>query len=81
MNSIARAQAARRLGEDPTFREVIEEVRQDQAKIFLRSTASSEEREDAHAIVRALDKIEAKIREAKNTLSVAKHTGQHRESD
>jgi chloramphenicol 3-O-phosphotransferase len=73
MQDVARAQRYINLGNDPVYQELIEDIRQEQASTFLKPSAKAEEIEEAHAIVRALDKLEGRIRSAKNSLTVANH--------
>jgi hypothetical protein len=54
--------AAQRLLDDETFQSVLDEIRKDQVAVFLDTAATREAREDAHVIVRALDKFEGCIR-------------------
>lgn len=57
-----RADEARRLKTDSAFLAYVQEVREDQIKIFTDSEASDvEAREAAHGIVRALNQIEMKL--------------------
>jgi len=53
------AEEARRLKNDTAFQKFVENVREDQMKIFAESSASDVDvREEAHSIVRALNQIE-----------------------
>ena len=57
-----KADEARRLKNDSAFSAFVREVRDDQIKVFTDSTASDvEAREEAHAIMRALNQIEMKL--------------------
>lgn len=57
-----RAKAARRLKSDSAFQEFIEDVRNAQLESFAASAASEiEAREEAHAILRALNQIEMSL--------------------
>tara|TARA_R100000951_G_scaffold15654_1_gene12349 strand:+ start:148 stop:390 length:243 start_codon:yes stop_codon:yes gene_type:complete len=57
-----KASEARRLKNDSAFLAFVQEVRDDQIQIFTASEASqSGAREEAHAIIRALNQIEAKL--------------------
>lgn len=48
-----------RMRNDSTFTAILDSVRSDQIQIFVQSGASdTEKRENAHSIIRALDKIE-----------------------
>jgi hypothetical protein len=54
------AQEANRLKNDTAFKQFVESVRENQILTFRSSAACDvEQREDAHAIMRALDQIEA----------------------
>ena len=53
------AEEAKRLKNDTAFQKFVENVREDQMKIFAESSASDVDvREEAHSIVRALNQIE-----------------------
>lgn len=57
-----KADEARRLKNDSAFSAFMQEVRDDQIKVFTDSTASDvEAREAAHGIIRALNQIEMKL--------------------
>jgi predicted alternative tryptophan synthase beta-subunit len=64
----------RNLGADPAFQEALEDVLTDQARIFLKPESTAEQREAAHGIVVAIARIQAKVREAANHLTVAERT-------
>lgn len=52
-----------RLLDDPTFKAIMSKIRQDQVDVFMRSGKQDTElREDAHSILRALDKIEQALK-------------------
>jgi len=56
------AEEARRLKNDTAFQKFLNNVREDQMKIFAESSASDVDvREEAHSIVRALNEIEIKL--------------------
>ena len=56
------ADEAKRLKNDTAFQQFVEDVRELQLSIFANSTASQVEvREEAHAILRALDQIEIQL--------------------
>jgi phosphomevalonate kinase len=60
-----RAACARALLADDNFRTVMDELKEEQVNIFLNSkSADSEMREEAHSIVSALSKIEARLQSA-----------------
>lgn len=53
------ADEAKRLKKDTAFKQFVDDVRDDQMRIFANSDASDiDAREEAHAIIRALNKIE-----------------------
>ena len=53
------AEEAKRLKNDTAFKQFMDDVRDDQIRIFTSSEASDvDAREEAHAIIRALNKIE-----------------------
>jgi len=56
------ADEAKRLKNDTAFKQFVENVRENQMLIFANSGASDvEAREDAHAILRAVNQIEIKL--------------------
>ena len=56
------AEDAKRLKEDTAFTQFIEDVRNEQIRLFTTSAAQDvEQREEAHAILRALNKIEVQL--------------------
>lgn len=60
-----RAARARALLADDNFKTVMNELKQEQINVFLNSGSSdSESREEAHSIVSALGKIEARLQSA-----------------
>jgi len=60
-----RAARARALLADDNFKTVMDELKQEQINVFLNSGSSdSESREEAHSIVGALGKIEARLQSA-----------------
>lgn len=60
-----RAARARSLLADENFKTVMDELKQEQINVFLNSGSSdSESREEAHSIVSALSKIEARLQSA-----------------
>jgi hypothetical protein len=63
MDSIRiQADEAKRLKNDTAFQQFIQDVRDVQISIFSNSTASEvEQREEAHAIMRALNQIEMQL--------------------
>ena len=76
MQSVERAMRLKNLGNDPAFQELIEDVKQEQAAVFLKPTSSDSELAEAHAVIRGIDKLESRIRRATNDLSVAKRKGE-----
>ena len=57
-----KADEARRLRNDTAFSNFVQEVRDDQVRVFMTREASDvEAREEAHGIVRALEQIEMKL--------------------
>ena len=63
MDSIRiQADEAKRLKNDTAFQQFVQDVRDVQISIFSNSTASEvEQREEAHAIMRALNQIEMQL--------------------
>ena len=56
------ADDAERLKNDTAFMQFVEDVRNEQVRLFTTSAAQDvEQREEAHAILRALNKIEVQI--------------------
>ena len=58
---IERAQNAQRLMNDDTFKSVIAEIRDAKVRVFLDPRSTTEDREEAHVIIRALGEIEREI--------------------
>ena len=57
-----KAEDAKRLKNDTAFTQFIEDVRNEQIRLFTTSNAQDiEQREEAHAILRALTKIEVEL--------------------
>ena len=57
-----KAEDAKRLKNDTAFTQFIEDVRNEQIRLFTTSAAQDvEQREEAHAILRALNKIEVEL--------------------
>jgi pantoate kinase len=75
-NIKAKASRAKRLWDDPVFQEFFQEARQAQANAFLNPAATPEEREEAHAMVRALHKLENQMAQAVLAQNV-EQKGQH----
>ena len=56
------AEDAKRLKNDTAFTQFVEDVRNEQIRLFTTSGAQDvEQREEAHAILRALNKIEVQL--------------------
>jgi len=56
------AEDAKRLKNDTAFTQFVEDVRNEQIRLFTTSDAQDvEQREEAHAILRALNKIEVQL--------------------
>jgi hypothetical protein len=56
------AEDAKRLKNDTAFKQFVQDVREDQMRIFANSAAQDiEQREEAHAILRALNLIEVNL--------------------
>ena len=56
------AEDAKRLKNDNAFTQFVEDVRNEQIRLFTTSDAQDvEQREEAHAILRALNKIEVQL--------------------
>lgn len=61
-NSKINADDAKRLQTNGTFKQLLEEVRENQKQVFANSAADEiERREEAHAILRATNQIEAHL--------------------
>ena len=57
-----KAEDAKRLKNDTAFTQFVEDVRNEQIRLFTTSDAQDvEQREEAHAILRALNKIEVEL--------------------
>ena len=61
MNIKDKAAHVKRLQEDESFNTLIDEIREDTANVFLNPHSSTEDREEAHHIIRALAKIEDRM--------------------
>lgn len=72
MSKLQAAQSAANLANDQTFKEVMAGVKETQVKVFLSAHSSVEEREEAHAIVRAVDKIDDYLRGMINLVAAEK---------
>jgi hypothetical protein len=58
LNNSGYADRIKILMSDETFKEVIQNVKNQQAAVFLDPSSAIEDREEAHGIVRALGKID-----------------------
>ena len=57
-----KAEDAKRLKNDTAFMQFVKDVRNEQIRLFTTSAAQDiKQREEAHAILRALDKIEVEL--------------------
>lgn len=57
-----KAEDAKRLKNDTAFKQFVKDVRNEQIRLFTTSAAQDiKQREEAHAILRALDKIEVEL--------------------
>jgi hypothetical protein len=61
LNIKDKAAHVKRLQEDESFNTLIDEIREDTANVFLNPHSSTEDREEAHHIIRALAKIEDRM--------------------
>jgi predicted AlkP superfamily phosphohydrolase/phosphomutase len=80
-----KAAAVRRLINDEIVQEVLQEIREEQVNVFLSTATFPEDRESAHDIIVALNKIEDKFQgilaaEA-ITINVKRRGHQHRGID
>ncbi len=74
-----RARRSKSLLENDWFIETIRDLRQHQMNVFANSSADEVEiREDAHAILRALNAIEVSLRADVDAIEILKHKGKHR---
>ena len=83
MNIKDKAARIRTLSNDDTYQEVIKEIRNAQVNVFLNSQSQLEAINDAHDIIRALDKIEDYFNTvfADERYSIRKKEEQHRGND
>jgi len=83
MNINEKAAWAKRLRADEAFQMFMAEVREDAMQAFATSAAhESEKREEAHAILRGLSKLDGVLNSAINAKAVSdKKKGQDRGSD
>ena len=79
MNIQETASRAKRLRADEDFQNLIQEIRDDAIASFVNSAAADvEAREDAHAIMRAINKIDSTLAAKIDAQTVAEKKGQHR---
>lgn len=82
MNVQEKASRAKRLRDDEAFQDLMAEVRNDAIAAFVNSgAADAAAREEAHALLRALSKIEGTLEAAIGAKTLADKKGQHRGSD
>lgn len=82
MNIEEKASAAKRLRKDEGFQAFIAEVREAAIADFVNSgPKETEAREEAHAILRALAAIEARLSAAEGAKALKDRKGQHRVND
>lgn len=77
-----RAKRSKSLLENEWFIETIKNLRETQLSIFANSSASEvEQREDAHAILRALKSIEYSLQADVDAITLIAKKGKHRGND
>lgn len=76
-----KAARAERLRASSAFKEFTNEVLEDQAAVFMNPFSKPEEREEAHAIVRAMNAVVSRLTAAEADLKFEQKKGQHRGSD
>jgi len=82
MNIADKAAAAQRLRRDEAFEMFMAEVREDAMQAFATSAAhESDKREEAHAILRGLSKLDGALQAAINAKAVIDKKGQDRGND
>lgn len=82
MNVRERAAQAERLAADSAFQALIQDVRNDAISQFLNSEPNdAEARDDAHAMVRALEKIEGRLAAYVDAFKIEQHKDRHRGND
>ncbi len=78
-NLETKAKRSKSLLENEWFIETIRDLREQQKDVFANSSASDlEEREEAHAMIRALNAIEISLRADVDAMEIIKHKGKHR---
>ena len=74
-----RAKRSKSLLENEWFQETMKDLRNQQTKIFVNSAAHElEQREEAHAILRALKSIEVSLQSDVNAVKLIERRGWHR---
>lgn len=58
---VVRASRAKALLNDPTYQDLVAGLKDEQTKVFLNAASTTAEREEAHKMVCALMKIEARL--------------------
>ena len=82
MDIAKRAKLSKSLLENEWFIETIKNLRDTQLSIFANSSASEvEQREDAHAILRALKSIEYSLQADVDAMTLIERKGKHRGND
>ena len=77
-----RAKRSKSLLENEWFQETMKNLREAQMSIFANSSASEvEQREDAHAILRALNSIEYSLQADVDAMTLIERKGKHRGND
>lgn len=77
-----RAKRSKALLENDWFIETLEDLRELQKEVFASSGVDDvQRREEAHAILRALNAIEAQLQSDVDAMAIIKKRGQHRGSD
>lgn len=77
-----RAKRSKSLLENEWFQETMKNLREAQMSIFANSSASEvEQRDDAHAILRALKSIEYSLQADVDAMTLIERKGKHRGND
>lgn len=77
-----RAKRSKSLLDNEWFMETMKDLRNDQMMVFANSSAQDvEKREDAHAILRALNAIEQSLQSDVDAMTLIKRKEQHRGND
>lgn len=72
------ANNAQFLRDNETFQDVIKEIRERQVAFFLDAGSSTETREQAHVVIRALTEIEREIQARMDDAAFEEHKERHR---